>query len=41
MPSSPTPLMLTVPLFIRKYSSLLMPSPTALVMFSVRFFTEM
>ena len=39
MPSSPTPLIVTVPLFIWKYSSQLMPSPTAPVTFSVRFFT--
>ena len=41
MPSSPTPLMVTVPLSMRKYSLQEMPSPTAEVTFSVRFFTAM
>ena len=41
MPSSAVPLMLTVPLFIWKYSSQLMPSPAAEVMLSVRFLMEM
>ena len=41
MPSSPTPLMVTVPLSIRKYLLHEIPSLTAFVMFSVRFFTAM
>ena len=39
MPSSPVPLMLTVPLSMRKYSLQEMPSPTAEVTLIVAFLT--
>ena len=41
MPSSPTPLMLSVPLSMRKYSLQLMPSLAACTMLRVAFFSVM